>query len=83
MVFETKIWTIGTETGFLSDIRTFTDRTRTDLLTYGLAVPYTDRYEPCFYTNRNYFNNVKTHIEPYFLNVWMYMSDFLVWIRQS
>jgi hypothetical protein len=31
-----------------------------------------------FYTNRNYFNDAKTHIEPYFLNEWLYMSDFSV-----
>jgi hypothetical protein len=33
-----------------------------------------------FYTNRNYFNDAKTNIEPYFLNEWLYMSDFLVCI---
>jgi hypothetical protein len=36
-----------------------------------------------FYTNRNYFNDAKTHIEPYFLNEWLYMSDFSACIRQS
>jgi hypothetical protein len=29
-----------------------------------------------FYTNRKYCNDAKTHIEPYFLNEWLYMSDF-------
>jgi hypothetical protein len=33
-----------------------------------------------FYTNRNYFNDAKTHIEPYLLNEWLYMSDFSVCI---
>jgi hypothetical protein len=32
-----------------------------------------------FYMNRNYFNDAKTHIEPYFLNEWFHMSDFLVY----
>jgi hypothetical protein len=31
-----------------------------------------------FYTNRNYFNDAKQHIDPYFLNKWLYMSDFSV-----
>jgi hypothetical protein len=32
-----------------------------------------------FYANRNnYLNDAKTHIEPYFLNEWLYMPDFSV-----
>jgi hypothetical protein len=31
-----------------------------------------------FHANRNYFKDAKTHIDPYFLNEWLYMSDFSV-----